>query len=276
MICSTFDQQLEDARHRLDALQTQARGVPEPHLLLSQALQEAGQFLEELRAADEQLHLQYGELLAARQIVETERRRYQELFEFASDGYLVTDALGNIQEANPAAGRLLGVAPGFLINKPLIVFVAEEARDDYRRLIAEIRAGQTVSIKMPMQLRGGAILPAEIQVTAARTGQGFFLLRWMIRNLSRQEPTEKSPGDQPSPLPKEQLSAIGRLLAGLANSSRDALERSRSGLEKLALEMQEKPTALQLLAEIEQGLEELRRLHESIRDYAAPFLLEQR
>ncbi|CAA9401470.1 hypothetical protein AVDCRST_MAG94-5938, partial [uncultured Leptolyngbya sp.] len=52
--------------------------------------------------------------------MEAERQRYQELFEFAPDGYLVTDAQGKIQEANLAAARLLNIEQRFLVGKPLL------------------------------------------------------------------------------------------------------------------------------------------------------------
>lgn len=49
-------------------------------------------------------------LVATRQTVEAERQRYQALFEFAPDGYLVTDANGRIQEANCAIAILRRVS----------------------------------------------------------------------------------------------------------------------------------------------------------------------
>ncbi|HBY80229.1 MAG TPA: PAS domain-containing sensor histidine kinase, partial [Cyanobacteria bacterium UBA11148] len=49
---------------------------------------------------EEEVRLQNEELIVARQAIEAERQRYRELFEFAPDGYLVTDIYGLIQEAN--------------------------------------------------------------------------------------------------------------------------------------------------------------------------------
>jgi len=46
--------------------------------------------------------------------LEVERQRYQELFEEAPDGYLVTDPQGTIQSANCAAATLLNVSQKFL------------------------------------------------------------------------------------------------------------------------------------------------------------------
>ena len=58
-------------------------------------------------------------MIQAQSGLEEERQRYQELFEFAPDGYLVTDALGVIREANRAASELLGIRAEFLRGKPL-------------------------------------------------------------------------------------------------------------------------------------------------------------
>lgn len=55
---------------------------------------------------------------------QTQRLRYQELFDFAPDGYLVTDSRGLIQEANHAAALLLRARKDFLVGKPLPFFVA--------------------------------------------------------------------------------------------------------------------------------------------------------
>jgi len=64
--------------------------------------------------------------------LETERQRYLELFNFAPDGYLVTDVDGVIQEANLAAGMLLGVAVEHLTGRLLESFVHEPERQAFR------------------------------------------------------------------------------------------------------------------------------------------------
>ena len=64
------------------------------------------------------------------------RLRYQELFDFAPDGYLVTDLHGTIQEANRAAAALLNIMPHRLPGVPLVVFIASEARQPFRAQMA--------------------------------------------------------------------------------------------------------------------------------------------
>ena len=56
--------------------------------------------LEELSIMIEELHQQREELALTQQSLALEHQRYQDLFEFAPDGYLVTTMQGVIQEAN--------------------------------------------------------------------------------------------------------------------------------------------------------------------------------
>jgi PAS domain S-box-containing protein len=70
--------------------------------------QELQQTLRELQLVKEELSQHHEELAIAREIAELERQRYQDLFEFASHGYLISDTTGVIQAANHAAASLLG------------------------------------------------------------------------------------------------------------------------------------------------------------------------
>ncbi|PSB31869.1 PAS domain-containing protein [Stenomitos frigidus] len=94
--------QLTAVYQRARVLQQRARKLPAQQAILSQALQELQAVLEELQASEESLPEQNEALVSTRQAVEAERQRYQELFAFAPDGYLVTDANDRIQEANAA------------------------------------------------------------------------------------------------------------------------------------------------------------------------------
>jgi PAS domain-containing protein len=86
--------------------------------LLPEALAEVDVALEELAVTGQELREQTAELAVAREALEAERERYQELFQPAPVAYLVTDPLGGIREANRAAAELLQVRPGHLPGKP--------------------------------------------------------------------------------------------------------------------------------------------------------------
>ncbi|NJL09861.1 MAG: PAS domain-containing protein [Calothrix sp. SM1_7_51] len=81
--------------------------------ILEIALQDLCIVLEELRLLHQELDSQNQQLLAARQQVERECDYYRNLFNFAPDGYLITDIDGKIIEANLTAARLLNVEQEF-------------------------------------------------------------------------------------------------------------------------------------------------------------------
>jgi response regulator NasT len=112
-------QQIDLFRQRMATLRPLVVGAAGAEA--DQAVQTLGDLaaaLEELRVAEEELRQQNEELAAARQALEAQQQRYRDLFEFAPDAYLVTDAAGRIEEANRAASGLLNVALPFLTGKP--------------------------------------------------------------------------------------------------------------------------------------------------------------
>src|SRR5262249_31034035 len=101
---SQFSDQIRAARRRVDELRRRAQTHAAPAAgMLEKSMTELLTTLEEHRVAEEELRTQNEELVQTREAAETQRQRYQELFEFAPDAYLVTDAEGMIQEANRAA-----------------------------------------------------------------------------------------------------------------------------------------------------------------------------
>jgi PAS domain-containing protein len=132
--------QIEQARVRLEQMQLLAQEFSSrPPDLLEQVFGELSTALEELHVATEELQEQNQQLLSTRQQVEIERERYQQLFEEAPEAYLVTNAVGVIEEANEAAEQLFNLCRPFLINKPLAVFVVREDRSAFRSQLDQLR-----------------------------------------------------------------------------------------------------------------------------------------
>jgi signal transduction histidine kinase len=77
-------------------------------------------------------------------------------------------------------------------------------------------------------------------------------------------------------LQAERLAAIGQMVTGLAHESRNALQRSQACLEMLVRRVGDRPEALDLTAGIQEAQDDLHRLYEEVRNYAAPILLERR
>lgn len=117
-----IDQQTETSLQRLNELWQQTNALPtSEQQQLKEALKEHYLTIQELQTALEELRWRNEELATTRQGLEAERQRYQELFEFAPDGYLVTNSEAVILEANQAAGKLLNCSLKRLIGKPLIL-----------------------------------------------------------------------------------------------------------------------------------------------------------
>ena len=160
--------------------------------LLPELFTELNISLEELRVAEEELRQQNETLGETRLAVEEERQRYQDLFDFAPDGYLVTDPDGKILEANRAAGLLLGVSPRHLANKPLAVYVGPDSRPAFRagliRLQQEAAPVEWETVLRPRQRR---MFPAAVTVSAVRNRAGSLLaLRWLVRDITERKAWE--------------------------------------------------------------------------------------
>src|SRR5437773_4396441 len=135
---NVFGQQVEAARKRWETLFEQANALPTKAPLVAECLEELSISTQELEVAAEQLRQQNEELAFSRVEIEKERQRYLELFEFAPDGYLLTDGRGNIREANRAAADRLRVHQGLLAHKPLSLFVSKKDRPAFYQRLTEL------------------------------------------------------------------------------------------------------------------------------------------
>jgi PAS domain S-box-containing protein len=76
-------------------------------------------------------------------------------------------------------------------------------------------------------------------------------------------------------LQAERLAAIGQMVTGLTHESGNALARSQACLEMLALGVQDRPEALDLVGRIQKAQDHLQQLYEEVRNYAAPLKLQR-
>ena len=182
MNAEQFARRIDDMRRRVQDIEGR-EGVPEA------AVRELLLAVEELRVAEEELRQQNEAMEAAQHQLEDERRRYQHLFQYAPDAYLLTDLSGIVREANLSAARLLNTRPRFLPGKAVVSFVAA---DDRRRIRTELdrwRSEPTPKIlEVRLQPRNGEPFDAAIALSVARGGPhdtaiGF---RWLVRDISAQ------------------------------------------------------------------------------------------
>jgi PAS domain S-box-containing protein len=334
------------------------------------------------------------ELEASLQQAQFYRLRYQELFEFAPEGYLVTDTQGVIREANYAAAELLQTRKEFLVGKPFGFIVQPRQRQDFYARLQTLahRPDSPDRWEVTLHRPGCAARTVEAMVTSSPFSEDHpVIFRWLLRDVTAQRKAEQalraertftgavlqtapvlilvldkrgrilrtnafcgvvsgyaeaeltgrswcellSPGPeqdagrlmleyaqaggmgssrvlplrtrdgqgrtiswdaraldfpldgveallvighditelqqaQQHTLQRERLAAIGEMTTGLAHESRNALQRSRACLERLRWRLDEQPDALNLLTRAQQAQDDIVRLLDDVRSYAAP------
>jgi len=170
--------------------------------------QQLGALVRRLDARSSELSEAYAELRAARSQVEAERGRYQELFAFAPDGYLVTDVEGVVEEANHVAAELLGLPTDYLVGRPLSVYVSSEDKDAFLDLMDRARRdggrSRRLEAELVLQPRSRGPFPAAMTVLPVDGAPGESEgLRWMIRDI-----TERKRADEALRRQRELLQAI--------------------------------------------------------------------
>lgn len=166
--------------------------IEEQPNLLPAAFKELGIASEELQVAVEELQLKNEELTSARAALEAERQRYEDLFEFAPDGYIVTDRDGKIIEANRAAAQMLNVSQMALAGKPLAIFIPPEERKDFRTQVNRLYLdNQAIWGEMRLQQRHGEMLEAAMRVATVRTPNQPVVLLWLLRDITEQKRAQR-------------------------------------------------------------------------------------
>ena len=193
---SEFSDEVESARRDAESLRDRiSASTSQKDDLLLQAVEQLQTTVEELQVAEEELHAQNDELLAAREALLAERTRYQELFEFAPDGYLVTNANGKILEANRAAAGMLGVKRRLLVEKLVVSFVVEEQRTSFRNALnglCKLTSDEVRKLEFSIQPRGGQVFYASLHASPKRerAGEGL-MLRWLMRDITFRKKAEE-------------------------------------------------------------------------------------
>lgn len=183
--------QLETVDHQVDRLFQSADKASSPNTF-SEYLMALSNALDELKVIEEEVCQQNQQLSEARQALELERKRYQELFELAPDGYLITDNHGTIQEANCAAVTLLKIEKKYVVGKTLINFVVEEHRDVFRSLLLQLQSvDQVREWEIPLVASNGDRFEAALTIVAVKTESGETIaLRWLVRDITNRKQIE--------------------------------------------------------------------------------------
>ncbi len=196
-----FEHEIQAAQLRLRAMQKLAESSPSfSKDLQNEAIAEFSIILEELHVASEEIKVQNEALSANHHHLELERRRYQELFDFAPDAYFVTDLQGVIQQANHAATALLNLRQDLIVAKPLIVFIDKADQMAFHTQLDQLlQDGRTLTNwEVSFKPRHKLSFPASISVSPIHydnRGQ-LSCLHWLVRDLSERKLYERAINEQ--------------------------------------------------------------------------------
>src|SRR6185436_543756 len=173
--------------------------------------------LQQLTNAQRELETQNLELSGARQ-------RYREQFDFAPDGYLVTDPAGIIEEANVAASLLLQVEQSQLVGNSLAMYLQGDGQNLFSAQLQQLQSGAIERVRdwqNTVKPQGGRPFPAALTVGVLRDSSGKPAgLRWLVRDITH---FKRSEAERSELLVRERVARAeadaARRLAFLAEAS---------------------------------------------------------
>ena len=128
--------------------------------------QDPGILIHELRVHQAELLMQNVELRRVEQVADDERRRYQDLYDFAPVGYFTLDERGAISEANLTGASLLGRELNELIGHPLVRFLSPGSGREFELFRRRVFLGKDRA-------------PFEALLTVAGAGERWVLIEGM-------------------------------------------------------------------------------------------------
>jgi PAS domain S-box-containing protein len=117
-------------------------------------------YIEELKITEEELRIQNEEIRAITGELEVSKMKYFNLFDFAPVGYFVFNKDIVILEVNLAGAQMIGRERKYLINKPLIPFIAPEYRDSLTAHFREVKKNVSLLARRDPSDRTGINLPS--------------------------------------------------------------------------------------------------------------------
>jgi len=178
------------------------------------------------------------------------------------DGFQVTGA-STLREAS--AGRHWSDFAVILLDRRLPDGMAEDVLPEIRR---DAPHSAVIVITGHADLEGA--------IAALRAGAADYLLKPVNPELLRAAVSRavRLREMEEQVIRTERLAAIGQMIAMLTHESGNLLGRGNAYLDLLQEEVADRPAAVELIAKVQRSHADLRRLHEEVRNYAAPIELD--
>ncbi len=200
--------------------------------------------------------------------------RSRAVLDTAVDSIVTIDSRGTISSLNPATVRMFGYSEHELVGQNVSILMPEPTQGQHDEFLRRyLETGKASIIGVGRQVIGrkknGQEFPIYLTVSEF-TVLGVRYFTGIVRDLTELERVQRQL------LQSERLAAIGQMVTGLAHESRNALQRAQACLDMLSLDLQNSPEQLDLARRATTALQDLHRLYEEVRSYAAPIHLEFR
>jgi len=200
--------------------------------------------------------------------LQEQEARLKSVFEAAVEAIIVLDEEGVIESLNASAERMFGYEPGELEGQNVSVLMPPPYRgehDGYIRHYVETGEKKIIGIVREVEAlrKDGTVFPIALSVSEVKM-QRHRLFTGIVRDVTERKLLEKRL------LQAERLSAIGEAMTALTHESRNALQRGQACLEMLKMVDEGNAEALDLIDGAQRAQDDLHRLYEEVRQYAAP------
>ena len=189
-----FVRKVKGVRHEVNSLQNRVikKTPPQQEDLVVETFEQLSLSIKELNVAEEELQQQNEELIRYQEKLAKEHQRYQELFDFAPDGYVITDTYGKIIEANLAASQLLAIDKNKLAGKLIIAFVPQEKRTEFRKQLRYLYENKQIKDwELDLQNYSKTLFNCEINSSIINDKNGNCIgMRWLLRDISARKLAE--------------------------------------------------------------------------------------
>lgn len=168
----------------------------------------------------------------------SDQKQFKALFDFATEGILVSDTSGNIQLANPSAEKLFGYDAGELINCKVEILIPQRFAQNHHKLREGFHAcPHARSMGNGRDLFGvtktGREFPVEISLSPYAAGNGNFVIAFII-DISVRKQNEEAIVNQ-----RTELEALAHELEQRVRDRTMILEEALQQLERSRKDLNE-------------------------------------
>lgn len=196
--------------------------------------------------------------------VVTSEQQYRLLFENTLDGLVILNDEQRVVAVNPAACGILHTDERALLGHLLSSLLVKENGATRAASWSDFFGPASGLGERSIVRPDRTVVELEYRcVSSFASGRHLLSLRDVSDRKRAEERARQS----------SRLAAIGETMAALVHESRNALQRSKANLEMLALEVEDRPEVLKLVKRVETAQEDLHKLFEEVRQWAAPLQL---